>query len=182
MAVAGNKSLVLGFMTVAKSSGLRGGYLLTSDYGRPLEFHYTSEVRLTGPQVLLHGPDLEEYLYAESIGKPMTDRQTRPPKIILVNEVKLLGLRRLIPAPVVHLYDESSLSQATHLSGEEAADEAGEAPPKVGAVCHADYPQDLAAFDKIRELVPACFDWLEPFDRIHRALAEIKDPDARLVA
>lgn len=177
MAVSGNKSIVLGFMTVARKPALRGGYLLTSDYGRPLEFHYTSEVRVTGPQRLLHGPDLEEYLYSETIAKPMTDRQTKPPKIILVNEVKMLGLRRLIPAPVVHLF----LSEREE-SLESADENPQEQPPQVQAVCHADYPQDLAAFDKIRELVPACFDWLEPFERIDRALAEIKDPDTRLVA
>lgn len=172
MAATGNK-LLLGFMTVIRTErgALRGGYLLTSDYGRPIEFHYTSEVRLSGIQRFLHGADSDDYLYAESIGKPMTDRQTKPPKIIIVDCVQLLNLRPLIPAPVLFV------------SGEQATDETDTSSTEAyKPICHADFGQDLAAFEKIRELVSASFDWLEPFDRIKRALAEIRDPDARLAA
>lgn len=157
------KPLVLGFMTVRKTvgDGYRGGYLLTNEYGRPIEFHYTSEVRFDRQQQLLHGTGFESYLYVDLVGKPMTDRQSTAPRIILVDHSKLLDLRTRIPAPVVCLQMN-------------AADPATVTAPIV--TTHADFGSDLAAFEKIKEKALANFDWLEPFERLEMALSEIRDP------
>lgn len=157
------KSVVLGFMTVRETErgGLRGGYLLTSDYGRPIEFHYTSELRLNPQQQVLYGKAADSCLFAESLGKPMTERQGTAPLIIATDCLRLLELRCHIPAPVVFLNAQ---------------------PVGVSDVYHGDFPQDKQAFAKIKTIVPEKFDWMEPFDRVSVALAEIRDPDVRLVA
>lgn len=160
MAKAGDKPVVLGFISVqpTKDGGVRGGYLLTTEYGRPIEFHYTSEVAIPRPQQILHGEGFEPYLYAEIVAKPMTDRQGTAPRAILVDHPALLELRRLIPAAVIQL--------RRNAQGE------GQFQPRV----HVDFPQDEAAFGILQNLVPRNFDWLEPFERIDQALGEIQDP------
>lgn len=164
MAKAGDKPLVLGFLTVCPSTpgdgGLRGGYLLTNEYGRPLEFHFTSELRLTRQQILLHGARAETYLHAEVLAKPLTDKQGTPPRVVLVGTESLLALRKLIPAPVLYLRGPG---------------------PKVTVSVHRDFPGDSSAFAVLETLVPTSFDWLEPFERIEQALDEVRESD-RLVA
>lgn len=196
----GNKPVVLGFLTVraTERAGWRGGYLLTTEYGRPIEFHFTSEVRLSKQQQLLFGKDVESYLFAEVIGKPMTDRQVTAPRLIAVDHAALLELRRLIPAPVVHLVGrpnnpgaaspgengailvQGSIREAAKTlnnnSNEEECEPRADDLQRFSAAVHPFFSSDLAAFDKLRTMVPRHFDWLEPFSRLDAALAEVRDP------
>jgi len=161
MSTPANRSLVLGFLHVRRTSpeAFRGGYLLTTDYGRPIEFHYSSEVSVPRSHQVLFGKQFEPLLSAEVLAKPMTDRQSTAPRLILVDTPALLDLRRLIPAPVVLL---STIA------------EGGES--KLKPQSHPEFEKDLAAFEKIRTLVPPGLDWMEPFVRIDEALAEIREP------
>lgn len=148
------KSIVLGFLHVArpKADSFRAGYLLVDDYGRPLEFHYSSEIRVSGAQQVLFGPRFTETLYVDVFGKPLTDRQTVAPRVLFVDSPHLLPIRKAIPAPVVW---SASIQDGASL-----------APRSKGAE-----PDSL--FEKIRTLLPAGFDWMEPFERIRLALAEL---------
>lgn len=172
--MVGAKPLVLGFMAVREysSGGLRAGYLLTTGFGRPIEFHYTSEVRFQRQQRLLFGTTFEAYALAELLGKPLTDRQSTAPRIIVVNRRGLLELRRHIPAPVVFLEPRSAEAEARvgQMTTETAL------PPAVSAVCLPEFAQDIQAFEKIRALAAANFDWHEPFERLDQALVEITEP------
>lgn len=164
MAKAGARSLVLGFLHVASSipSRYRGGYLLLTDYGRPIEFHYTSELSISPLQQALFGAQFERIVYADLLAKPMTDRQSTAPQILVVNSPVLLELRRQIPAPVVAI----SVAKDHALT----------------ATTHRDYVGDLAVFEKVRTMTPSGFDWMEPFDRIAAALAEVTDPATSMAA
>ena len=171
MAKAGRKPLVLGFMTVVENdrSEIRGGYLLVNQHGRPIEFHYTDPLMFTRPQRLLYGASFEPVVYGELLGKGMTDRQGTAPGIVLVDHQALLELRPHVPAPVL-----------LPLIPAEGRDPGADSPPPR---CHPRFPQDLAAFSKIGELVSARFDWAEPFDRIHRTLDAVSETVGnRLVA
>lgn len=161
MSSPASRSLALGFLHVRRSSPetFRGGYLLTTEYGRPIEFHYSSEVVVPRSHQVLFGRQFEPLLSAEVLAKPMTDRQSTAPRLILVDTPALLDLRRLIPAPVVLL--------STVAEGGEAI---------LKSQTHPEFDKDLAAFEKIRTLVPPGLDWMEPFARIEEALAEIKEP------
>ncbi len=154
----GSKSLVLGFMDVRRESPetFRAGYLLTTDYGRPIEFHYTSPVSVPRAHQLLYGPDFEPVFFSENLAKPMTDRQGSAPQLVAVGTPALLQLRKSIPAPVVHLTR----------------------PDKDGpivATAHPAHPKDLSIFEKVAGMVPPGFDWMELFDRLQGALAEVKE-------
>jgi hypothetical protein len=170
MSKPGGKGVVLGFLTVRPTAteGLRGGYLLTTDYGRPIEFHYTSEFRLTGPERLLFGTPPPEYLHVEMLAQPLTDRQTVAPRIVLVDRPNLLELRRRIPAPVVLI--ESPSAESPELAADQTRHLAA-----FRSQTHVEFPDDAIAFERIRELTPSSFDWLEPFDRLAAALAEIRE-------
>lgn len=170
MSTASQRSLVLGFLHVRQSrpETFRGGYLLVTDYGRPIEFHYTSEIHVPKLHQHLYGPQFEPTLFVETFAKPLTDRQSTAPRMIAVDQRALLGLRSRIPAPVVMI--TGSAPQAE-----------GDSSRPVQVDCMADFEKDLAAFEKIRSLVPPAFDWIEPFERIDAALAEIQTPSLGLV-
>jgi hypothetical protein len=153
-------SLVLGFLHVARptADSFRAGYLLVDDYGRPLEFHYSSEVRVSGVQQALYGPRFMETLYVDVLGKPLTDRQTAAPRALFVDSPHLLSLRDAIPAPVV--WSASIQDGAAPSQGDSPDSRPMEA-------------KSASVFAKIRALAPAGFDWKEPFERIRLALAEL---------
>ena len=99
----------MGFISIQKSrnAGLRGGYLILNAYGRPLEFHYSSEVVLSEMQRSLFGTTEKDNLYSELIAKSLTQRQKTPPRVILVDSEPLVisavtgqGLNQLIGAIV----------------------------------------------------------------------------------
>jgi hypothetical protein len=159
MPMAGSKSITLGFLHVRRraSTLFRAGYLLTTDFGRPIEFHYTSEVSVPLIHQTIFGADFEPHFFVDTLAKPMTDRQSVAPQLIVVSSRSLLGLRRLIPAPVV--------------SVDVASDD-----PFASAHAHEEFGKDLAIFEKVRGMVSGGFDWREPFERIESALAEIGEP------
>ncbi len=154
MAKPEQKGIVLGFLTVreTEASSLRGGYLLTSEFGRPLEFHYTSVLRVSPLHRALHGVGFESHLYSQVLGLPLTERQATPPQMIFVDHPALLELRQFIPAPVVQLGEDAE----TFLS-------------------HEKYPQDALAVEKLRTLLPVSLNLREPFERIDQAFFELRD-------
>jgi hypothetical protein len=151
--------VVFGFLTVRPTAndGFRGGYLLTTEYGRPVEFHYTSEVRLRGPQRILFGARIDEFLEVDLLALPLTERQTMAPSVVVVDRLALLELRTRIPAPVVCLgpSDEPNTPWTVHT--------------------HSTQPNDRTEFDNAVEIAPPNFDWLEPFERLSAALTEIRE-------
>jgi hypothetical protein len=151
--------VVFGFLTVraTPTDGIRGGYLLTTQYGRPLEFHYTAEVRLRGPQRLLFGARVDEFVEVDLLAVPLTERQSSAPCIVVVDRPALLELRSRVPAPVVCLgpSDDSSALWSVQV--------------------HEAQSTDHAEFLNAVEIAPPRFDWLEPFERLGAALAELRD-------
>ena len=151
--------VVLAFLTVRPTSddAVRGGYLLTTRHGRPIEFHYTADLRLRGPQRLLFGSRIEEFLEVDLLAMPLVERQSAAPNIIVVDRPALLELRTRIPAPVVLLEPSDAAEQPW----------AARAHP----TCEGDYLE----FRAILDLTPPNFDWLEPFERLGAALGEVRE-------
>jgi hypothetical protein len=152
-------AMVLGFLTVRPTADqtLRAGYLLTTPYGRPIEFHYTADFRLRGPQRLLFGAKIDEYVEVDLLAVPLVERQSVAPRIVVVDRPALLELRTRIPAPLVLL------------------EAASDADLRWNVTTHSSAPQDREEFEAIRELAPPNFDWLEPFERLTAALAETRE-------
>jgi hypothetical protein len=151
--------VVFGFLTVrpTQSDGVRGGYLLTTEHGRPIEFHYTSEVRLRGPQRILFGVRVEEFLEVDLVALPLIERQSVVPSVVVVDRPALLELRTRIPAPVVCLGPSDDPNQPWSVQ------------------VHSTQPADHPEYTKAVDFAPPNFDWLEPFERLTVALSEIRE-------
>ena len=205
MAQANRKNLVLGFISIhASEKGLyRGGYLLVNHHARPLQFLHSSAVQISKAQRVLFGKSFEEYLFAEVFAKPLTDRQTVAPSVIAVDCESLLSLRQMIPAPVIWIRPGSSKPENddaweilpdepapslkfSHIESEEERQsrESTVRKPFHGfqPIAHPKSAIDLAAFQKIHDMLPGFFDWFEPFERIKGVLTEVKDSTNSMAA
>jgi hypothetical protein len=163
MSAADESSLALGFMAVRAAScdRLRGGYLLTTPFGRPIEFHYTTELVIRRPHRVLYGEALEPYVFSHIIALPLFARAAVSPHLVIVTSRSFLDLRPFVPVPVVQIGPANEI-RATFSA------------PQITA--HWKYASDVAAYESANACVAAGFDWLEPFQRIEQALAEVSDP------
>ncbi len=105
---------ILGFLTVLQeASGWLGGYLLTNNWGRPLEFRMTTVVQPNRVQRALYGPTLEEYVTVDLIGKTLVEKTAQTPALLLTDVPLLLGLRRRLRLPIVAVLPAEPASGST---------------------------------------------------------------------
>ena len=72
----------LGFLTILQeSNGFLGGYLITNQWGRPLEFRLSTAVQPNRIHQILYGQTLQGYLCGELIGKTLVEKSTAQPII-----------------------------------------------------------------------------------------------------
>ncbi len=57
-----------------EANGFLGGYLVTNQWGRPLEFRLSTAVQPNRVQQVLYAGTLEAYLCADLIGKTLVDK------------------------------------------------------------------------------------------------------------
>ncbi len=158
MAEKAADKLHLGFLRVVSlDAGFVGGCLVTNRIGRPLEFQCTTPVRPNRTQEVLYGKTLESFLYCEVLGKTLLERLAVKPDLVLVDQPDLLAMRSSVETPIL-LLDANSKATGTSI-----LDSAG---------THADYPEDRSSAERIRKLIPASADLLEPLDRVREALTE----------
>jgi hypothetical protein len=157
----------LGFLTIVQEGGgFSGGYLVTNQWGRPLEFRLTSAVQPNRVQQILYGPTLRPYLCADLLGKTLVDKTGTPAHAVFTDCADALDLRWRVDVPVAHLAPvETAKAGADGTAGLRCASAA--------LVWHAQFPQDAAA---LRTLLPALdtMDLAEPFTRVREALAEAR--------
>lgn len=149
----------LGFLTVLQEpTGYLGGYLVTNQWGRPLEFRLSTAVQPNRVQQILYGGTLEPYVCADLIGKTLVDKTGTPAQLIVTDRQAVLDLRQRVEVPVLLLRPDRSAG------GDGAAD---------GYVCHPHYPQDAAAARSLLERLGRP-DLAEPFARVREAIAEAR--------
>jgi hypothetical protein len=150
--------LHLGFLRVISiEAGYVGGLLVTNRIGRPMEFQCTTPVRPNKTQEVLYGPTLESFLYCEVLGRTLLDRMAVKPDLILVDQAEVLPLRDSCSFPILLLSAKSSKNATSVLDN---------------AQTHTGFEDDLEFIEKLRKLVPASADLLEPLDRVKEALTE----------
>ena len=159
-----NPLSAIGFLTVVEhtSHGLFGGYLVVDRSAKPLEFHCTAPVRANRAQEILYGPTLNEYLYGEQIGLALLRKSRLKAGVILTDQEPVLAVRAQvsIPAAVVLKGGTDVPRLATFSVG------------AYGLAVTPEYQADrLPLMTGLKELV-AGWDLLEPFERIHAAIAE----------
>jgi hypothetical protein len=145
----------LGFLTLMReANGYMGGYLVTNQFGRPLEFRLSSAVQPNRVQQILYGETLEPYICADLIGKTMVEKTSTPSSCILTDHTAALDLRRSLEVPVACL---------------RAKDE-----PDAPVRCHPGFPDDAVFFRDLLERLNGVLDLAEPFGRIREAIGEAR--------
>jgi hypothetical protein len=147
-------ALNLGFLTITNEpQGFTGGYLVTNQWGRPLEFRLSTPVRPNRVQQILYAETLLPYICGELIGKTLIDKTSTSVQLVITDNEPALDLRRRLDLPVVLLE------------------------PAKGAASFAVHP----AFQVDRPRAQALLDQLagnfglgEPFARVREAMVEAK--------
>lgn len=146
----------LGFLTVLRdATGYLGGYLVTNQWGRPVEFRLTTAVQPNRVQQILYGATLDRALCADLIGKALFEKTAAVVQLVLTDAAALLDLRRHVGVPVAFVPRASDADGA-------------------GFHCHAEFPEDEGQVQALLRTLDASFDLAEPFTRIREAVAEAR--------
>src|SRR5438876_870936 len=85
-ATTATTSLNVGFLTILQEpSGYLGGYLVTNQWGRPLEFRLSTAVQPNKVQQILYANTLEPYICADLIGKTLFDKAGVPAQLVVTD-------------------------------------------------------------------------------------------------
>ena len=166
-------SLNLGFLTVAhEPNGFVGGYLVTNQWGRPLEFRLSTAVQPNRVQQVLYAATLEPYVCADLIGKTLVEKTSAPAGLVLTDCAAALDLRLRLEVPVVWLAppDDPAVARMTEagLCARPAAD------GRAAVLCHPRCPADVPVVREVLEKVDGLVDPAEPFARIREAMGEAR--------
>lgn len=159
----------LGFLTVLhEASGYLGGYLVTNQWGRPLEFRLSTAVQPNRVQQILYGPTLTGFLHGELIGKTLVEKTSSPATMIFADRQPALELRNCLDVPVVWVAaDEPNPADAGTV-----VRPAGEKRPAL--VSHARFPDDVPRVNDLLATLESWLDFTEPFARIREAISEAR--------
>lgn len=176
------------FLTVTShiEQGHSGGLLVLNANGRPLEFHCTAAIKPTKAQEILFGPTLREYLFGEQIAATLVEKTSSQISLVLTDCTDCHSLRALIDVPLIYVHDTEAEAD-THPSnrGEQAGTDA-----PIGSqqswrrFSHEGYQLSVCDRDR-RDEQEFCtriadasdhLDLIEPFARVHEAIAEALSP------
>ena len=130
--------LNLGFLTVLhEPGGYVGGYLVTNQWGRPLEFRLSTAVQPNRVQQILYAGTLEPYVCADLIGKTLVDKTATPIQLILTDREPVLELRQRLEIPVAWLAPAKEPAPGASVVRPAEGDQGP-------VVCHARFPQPPA--------------------------------------
>ncbi len=166
-------TLNLGYLTVLhEPTGYLGGYLVTNNWGRPLEFRLSTAVQPNRVQQILYGRTLQPYICADLIGKTLVDKTGIPVQLILTDREPMLDLRLKMEVPVVWLATADDAAASDHAGGGSCVRPAGNG--RGPALCHPRFPADVPVVRELLERLDSSIDLSEPFTRIHEAIGEAR--------
>lgn len=179
------KNELLGFLSLYQSSstaGYIGALLITNLQGIPQEFRCTHPIKPTAIQRQLYGDMLEPYVAVTLCATPLIKAMQHRPSFIVVDRDFLLDARLASPCPVLYIRRAGEVidiktDNLRNIPKERVDCSTGNFQPIVFSV-HRDFEEDL----KLREAVENIFthlDFLEPFERISKALKLISEQDKR---
>lgn len=163
----------VGFLTVVhEASGYLGGYLVTNNWGRPLEFRISSAVQPNRVQQILYAATLEPYIYADLIGRTLVEKTGLAVQLLVTDREPVLDLRLRLETPVIWLARAGDSKAERLLESEACIRPAAGARP--GVVCHPRHPEDIAVVHELLEQLDGVLDLSEPFVRIQEAMSEAR--------
>jgi len=165
--------IYLGFLTVFQEGpGYLGGCLVTNSWGRPLEFRLSTAVQPNRVQHILYGNTLQEYLYADLIGKTLIDKCATAVQILFIDSLTVLPIRSRLEIPVVAVVpqDDPSVSflpdeRIARIKNERSTASVLYDPRQAG---------DAERISRILEKIDPGMDLSEPFTRIREAMNEAR--------
>jgi hypothetical protein len=156
MAALATSTWNFGFLSILQDqAGFLGGYLVTNQWGRPLEFRLSTAVQPNRVQQILYGDTLLPYVCGELIGKTLFDKTTVQAQAIVTDREAGLELRRHLAIPVSYF-------------------KVGDGGNERELLTHACFPEDAALMRELRDKLGDGFDLSEPFLRIRDAVAEAR--------
>jgi hypothetical protein len=159
----------LGFLTIVhEPNGYLGGYLLTNQWGRPLEFRLSTAVQPNRVQQILYGDTLEPYLCADLIGKTLVEKASVVPHLILTDCAAALELRQRLETPVAWLAGEGYTSEGREMPIRPICERSRP------ILCHQRFPQDRVVVQELLDRLEGLVDPAEPFARIREAMTEAR--------
>ncbi len=174
-----------GFLTVLDdaSHGYFGGYLVLSEFGRPLEFHCSTPVRPNQAQKILYGATLRSYVLGELIGQALLAKGQLPVHFVITDLAEMMSLSLIRPESLVciekipdGITQESTLEGSSEHAPGEIAKPSYDGPElrlgerRLWGTSTCDWqPDDLR--NSLSSLVTHV-DLFEPFERIREAIQE----------
>jgi hypothetical protein len=163
----------LGFLTVLhEQNGYLGGYLVTNQWGRPLEFRLSTAVQPNRVQQILYGGTLQPYICADLIGKTLVDKTGIAVQLVVTDTEPVLDLRLRLEVPVIWLAPSDNRVAMT-LAG--AGAEVWPARAGRGLIlCHPRFTSEVPAIREMLERLTGTLELDEPFGRIREAISEAR--------
>jgi hypothetical protein len=171
--LSGTTALNVGFLTVLhEPNGFLGGYLVTNQWGRPLEFRLSTAVQPNRVQHILYAGTLEPYICADLIGKTLMDKTSVTVQLVVTETPAVLDLRQRVDVPVLYLSPaEKQAGDALGVSSLVS----GSGPFNQSLLrCHARFPEDTPLCRELLERLTGITDLAEPFARIREAIGEAR--------
>jgi hypothetical protein len=171
--VAATTPINLGFLTVLhEGNGYLGGYLVTNNWGRPLEFRLSTAVQPNRVQQILYAGTLKAYLCADLIGKTLVDKTSATAQLLVTDTEAVLELRQRVEVPVVWIAGANDPAAEARI-GTETCIEAAR-PGRGPLLVHPRFPGDVPAVRELLNGLEGIVDLTEPFARIREAITEAR--------
>ncbi len=165
----------LGFLSVRRhpEHGYFGGYLVTNQVARPLEFHCTMPVKPSRAQMLLYGPTMDAFVCGEQIAKALVSKAKVKPDVVLTDCAAVLALATVSDVTAGLLQFEPESESAHFLIPQGGAGELRAIHFEAWQISilntQADSETEIA---RVLSQLGGNFDLTEPFQRVIHALLE----------
>jgi hypothetical protein len=169
--------LTLGFLTVLhESNGYLGGYLVTNQWGRPLEFRLSTAVQPNRIQQILYGGTLRPYICADLIGKTLFEKTGTAAQVLVTDTEAALDLRQRLEIPVAWLAPDRTEQNPTPPAAvsPDAILVCSARSGRGALYCHPRFPGDAAPLRETFDRLQGVLDLAEPFLRIREAMGEAR--------
>ncbi len=164
----------LGFVSVRRHAehGYFGGYLITNQTARPLEFHCTMPVKPSRAQELLYGPTMDAFVCGEQIAKALTTKAKIKPDVLLTDCEAVLAISSVSELDAALLQCAQSQPEGFRPPSGPAGDLKELSVGKWHLFMLAAQTSSEARLVAALNNLTSNFDLTEPFQRISEALLE----------
>lgn len=160
-------SFLFGYLAFVPLDGhsMVGGYLIVTDFARPVEFHCTAPVCPTRTHEILYGPTLRSVLCSEQIGPALINQTELRPRLLVTDECTALAMRPKTSCPIA-LVEEKIEGEATPTT--EWSLECGQSV----VTSSVDSAKDHQLISQALGRLTGNWEIAEPLDRIRAAIQE----------